>query len=350
VYGSLCPTYRSTNFFGVFGVSFLTCLAATFLTAGTQSHRVKRSGWIIAFVIILLTPYVLKNKTWSSISPEPISVGVIQANLSMRDKWDESLFWALLDKYKHGIDHLIGNKQLIVMPESAIPLPAHYISDVLNEIHETAKRADSAILFGIPQPTSQDETSYYNTISSLGTAEGSYLKQQLVPFGEFIPSPLARMMEGLSIPIANLKPGLNNQPLIRVQNYPIATLICYELAYPQLLRKQLPRAEWIVSISDDGWFGHSLAMYQHLQMAQALSMLTGRFQIVANNDGLSSIIDAQGNITNSLPAFRSGILEGTIHSATGSSPWIYLGDFPVLFLSLFVFLYGIWKQRRAQRN
>lgn len=62
----------------------------------------------------------------------------------------------------------------------------------------------------------------------------------------------------------------------------------------------MPKAQWIVSISDNGWFGHSLASYQQLQMAQLLSLLTGRYQVVVNNDGLSSIIDTHGNIVESL--------------------------------------------------
>ena len=326
---------------GVYGVSFLTCLAATFLVISTQTTQKNRYICLIIFVAILLTPSFLKYKKWPTISSTPISVGIIQANLSMRDKWDESLFWQLLQNYKEGIDQLIGKKNLVVMPESAIPLPASYVSDFLDTIDLKASQAESAILLGIPQPTSTEEIYYYNSITTLGAAKGNYLKQHLVPFGEFIPQPFGQIISWLGIPLANLKPGHSNQPLIQVHNHPIASLICYELAYPQLLRQQLPEAEWIVSVSDDGWFGHSLAMYQQLQMAQVLSRLTGRFQVVANNDGLSSIINTEGNITASLPAFHAGLLEATIYPATGSTPWVYLGDIPVLFISQFIVLLAL---------
>ena len=198
-----------------------------------------------------------------------------------------------------------------------------------------------AVLLGIPEPTSPDETSYYNSIISLGAANGKYLKQHLVPFGEFIPQLLEHLTHWLGIPLANLSPGAKNQALIRVQNHPIATLICYELAYPELLRKQLPEAEWIVSVSDDGWFGHSLAMYQQLQMAQVLSLQTGRYQVVANNDGLSSIINTDGDISASLPPFSSGILEENIFPATGLAPWVYFGDMPALLFSLLIVLFAV---------
>ncbi len=338
---------------GVYGVSFLTCLAAAFLVTGMRAASKNRTVWIAAFVGIMLIPTILKHHQWTTVSKTPVSVGVIQANLSMRDKWDEALFWQLLQHYKKGIDQLIGKKTLIVMPESAIPLPANYVSDFLESIHLQAKHAKSSILLGIPQPIiTEEETHYSNSVLALGTAQGSYLKQHLVPFGEFIPQPFERLTRWLALPSSNLTPGKSKQPLIRVRNHPIATLICYELAYPQLLRKQLPEAEWIVSVSDDGWFGHSLAMYQQLQISQVLSLQTGRFQVVANNDGLSSLIDAQGKITASLPAFQAGILETDVYSADGLTPWVYFGDMPILLINILIVIMGIFINipRRAARS
>ena len=321
---------------GIFGVGFLTCFAATLLTTSTQRVGTQRYVYLSALVILLLFPLLLKHNTWSQESAKPISVGIIQANLSMRDKWDENLFWQLLEHYKQSTEQLLGT-ELIVMPESAIPLPPSYIGDFLNDIHNRAKRAGSAVMMGIPQVNGHH---FFNTLIGLGQAKGSYLKQHLVPFGEYIPKPMLSITEWLAIPAVNLKPGQKNQPLVKVQKHAIATLICYELAYGDLLRYQLPKAEWIVSISDDGWFGHSLAMYQHLQMAQVRSLETARYQVVANNDGLSSVINTRGEITATLPAFSAGILKAALFPATGVTPWVYFGNLPMLlFCALIVLIY-----------
>ncbi len=325
---------------GLYGVGFLTCLSASFLVISAQSTKKNRILWLSSFIGILLIPSVLNHQQWSTVSEKPFSVGVIQANLSMRDKWDESLFWQLLENYKKGIDQLIGKKNLIVMPESAIPLPVNYVTDFLDKINEKATRTTSSILLGIPQQTAEEEPYFYNSVITLGAGKGDYLKQHLVPFGEFIPLPFEKLVHWLALPVANLKPGKKNQPLIQINNHAIATLICYELAYPELLRQQLPEAEWIVSVSDDGWFGHSLAMYQQLQMAQVLSLQTSRYQVVANNDGLSSIVDTKGHITASLKAFSSGILESNIYPATGFTPWVYWGDKPALLFALLIILFA----------
>ncbi|MBA2652628.1 MAG: apolipoprotein N-acyltransferase [Tatlockia sp.] len=322
---------------GVYGVGFLTCFAATLLAFSTKQIGKKSILLLTAFIVLMLSPLLLKQYQWAE-EGAPISVGVIQANLSMRDKWDEQLFWQLLEHYQQDIKQLLGTK-LIVMPESAIPLPPSYIEDFLNDIDRHAKKAGSAVMLGIPTPTTVDEDYFFNTLISLGQAKGAYQKQHLVPFGEYIPDSFLKISNWLSLPDTNLKPGKNNQPLLKVHKYPIATLICYELAYGEILRRQLPMAQWIVSISDAGWFGHSLAMYQQLQMAQVRSIESARYQVVANNDGLSSIINTHGEITASLPPFYSGVLKAELHPATGITPWVYYGNLPILILCALIVLF-----------
>ena len=329
---------------GVSGVSWLTCFAGTVLAHSTRTTGNARILLLILLVTLLTSPLLLKHKAWSTPNNTPVSVGIIQANLSMRDKWDESLFWQLLENYQQAALRLMGKTQLIVMPESAIPLPMSYVSDYLDLLDQQAKQTGSSILLGIPQSTRFDDTAYYNALLGLGDAEGIYLKQHLVAFGEFTPPFLSTLTRWLGLPLPNMAKGLAHQPLVRVNHHPIATLICYELAFPELLRQQLPLAEWIVSISDDGWFGHSLAVYQHLQMAQVLSKQTGRYQIVSNNDGLSSVINETGDIVNALPVFSAGILEATIQPATGSTPWVTLGDTPIRFFVLGIIVIGMMRR------
>ena len=313
---------------GIYGLSLLCVFIATLLTLAMSQNTKKRFFYLVAVVLILVSPTVCEHISWSKIKHTPITVGAIQANLSMRDKWDETLFWNLLKYYENTINKLLG-KQLIILPESAIPLPASYLDKYLAKLNQKALKAHSAIMLGILQPTNENETHFYNSIITLGQAKGTKLKHHLVPFGEYIPKPLVTLNQWLGLPEPNLVPG-KEKPLIRIANHPIASLICYEIAYPKLLREQMPAAQWIVSISDNGWFGHSLASYQQLQMAQVLSLLTGRYQVVVNNDGLSSIIDAHGNIVESLSPFSSGLLQGSIYPADGLTPWIVWCEYPVL--------------------
>jgi len=326
---------------GVLGVGWFTAFSGGFLGLICLTSGAKKRIGLVCFVLLVMSPEIIKYVHWTQVNKQPLSVGVIQANLSMRDKWDESIFWNILDYYQKAASKLIKTKQLVVMPESAIPLPSSYVGDFLETLNQEALANNSAVLLGIPYPNTSNtsnKTTYHNALLSLGQAQGVYLKQHLVLFGEFIPPWLVKFNQWLGLPDPNMTTGQTHQRLITVNQHPVATLICYELAYPKLLRAQLPNAEWIVSISDDGWFGHSFAIYQHLQMAQVLSKQTGRFQIVSNNSGLSSLINAEGAITNKLPAFDTNILEGVIHGATGATPWVRTGDFPAILLSAFICL------------
>lgn len=332
------PIRYLTPALGVYGLSLVCSFIGAFLVLVVCEHTYKRSLYVIIFVLILIGPSLGKYINWTQIEKKPISVGAVQANLSMRDKWDETLFWNLLKYYELAINKLLG-KQLIILPESAIPLPASYLDKYLTRLNKKALNANSALMLGILQPTNDSEANYYNSVITLGHASGKKLKRHLVPFGEYIPKPLLAVNRWLSLPEPNLVPGTLNQPLIHIVNYPIASLICYEIAYPYILREQMPEAQWIVSISDNGWFGHSLASYQQLQMAQVLSLLTGRYQVVVNNDGLSSVINHQGEIIDTLPAFSSGILESSIYPAQGQTPWIILGEYPALIFCLLFIIY-----------
>ncbi|MFI4918277.1 MAG: apolipoprotein N-acyltransferase [Legionellales bacterium] len=321
---------------GIYGLSFCCTFAAALLALTVRECSFKRYYYLVAFVVLLLFPSVFKNMQWTDVKKQPITVGAIQANLSMRDKWDETLFWNLLNYYEKATDKLLG-KQLIILPESAIPLPARYLNDYLSNLDNKALKAKSALMLGILQPTDDNEVNYYNSIITLGQASGQQVKRQLVPFGEYIPKPFVAINRWFHLPEPNILPGAQKQPLIKILNHPIASLICYEIAYPYWLRQQLPDAQWIVSISDNGWFGRSLASYQQLQISQMLSLLTGRYQIVVNNDGLSSVINANGDIVEALPSFSAGLLQSAVFPAVGATPWVIWYDYPILVFCL-VFL------------
>lgn len=323
---------------GVYGLSFLSCFVATLAANLWPSPHKKQFSLVLIIVLFTLGPLALKNKAWIQLEEQAIPVNIIQGNISMKDKWDERLFFKALIHYQSAIESLLG-KGLIVLPESAIPLSANYLSDFLHSLDKAAKDSKTAILLGLPVP-SESEEEYFNSIIAIGKAKGIYFKQHLVPFGEYIPRFFQSLSGWLAIPDAALKAGEKKQTLMQVFHRPIASLICYELAYGELLRPQLPKAQWIVSLSDDGWFGHSFAPYQHIQMAQVRSMEAGRYQIVANNDGLSALIDSKGQILTSLPAFQAGILETKLFPAKGLTPWATWGDKPIFILiSLFLLVY-----------
>jgi len=341
------PLRNLAPIIGPYGLSFCCALAATLLTYAFLEKSIKRNYFLIAFVLLIITPSVFKNIKWTTVKEEPITIAGVQANLSMRNKWNEHLFWDLLKYYDQATDKLLG-KKLIIWPESAIPIPASYLDDYLVKLNSKLLKANSALILGIIQPTDDTEKFFFNEVITMGHANGQHIKYELVPFGEYIPKPFVSLNKMLGLPMPVISPGELNQPLIKIFNYPIATLICYEIAYPLVLRQQMPQAQWIVSISDNGWFGKSLASFQQQQMSQMLSLLTGRYQVTVNNDGLSSVINESGEIVESLPAFSAGTLQSQIYPAEGTTPWIIWGDKPCLIIcSLYLIFILLMRFRRV---
>ena len=297
----------------------------------------------IAGTLIFLFPQTMALH-FPKITHPSIEVVMIQGNVKMQDKWNEDVFWKQYRLYFNQIITLLKSQQTIILPEAAISVPSSFLHHELQLLNKLTKEKNTALLLGIPQPSASDQWNYHNGILGLGRAQGTYFKQQLVPFGEYIPHIFQHVLELLKVPMVTTIPGDNMQKPIHVFNRPIASLICYELAYPELLRQQLPSAQWIVSQSDDGWFGHSLALYQHLQMAQTLSFMSHRDQVFVNNNGLSSFINSSGHIITQIPAWQRKHLQGHIHEHLETTPWMHWGDRPILFCVLSILFLSLSSQ------
>ncbi len=335
------PLKHLLPIFGVLGVSGITALLGGILGLAIQKDTPKRFVWLGLFVLCLLLPNTLASIHWTTTQSEPLSIRVIQANLAMRDKWDAQFYDRIQTYYSRAIEKALPKADLVILPESAIPMPSHYASEFLDPVHTKALAQKKGVLLGMPHPNREDNTRYHNALLALGDAHGAYLKRHLVPFGEYIPKPFLNITQRLGLPDPHMATGASQQAPIQFKQYRIAALICYELAYPHLIRTTLPASDLIVSLSDDGWFGHSFAMHQHLQMAQALSKQTGKYQVFANNNGRSALIDANGTLINSLPAFEQGTLKGRIYPASGQTPWANYGIQPAVILFGMLLLFGL---------
>ena len=326
------PLEHLLPWFGIYGPAFFICLGLGYFILAMIHQRLYT---ILGVTIFLLPQYLpIPNNVHSA--PKKFDIALIQGNVAMHDKWNEDLFWRQFSYYFGEIQQLLKPNQIVILPEAAISVPSSYIGRELKKLNQMANLQHSALLIGIPKPSNLSTDSFYNAMIGLGQAKGDYHKQQLVLFGEIIPKIWHPLFKALQIPIVSTESGSHHQLAIEVFNHPIASLICYELAYPEILRRQLPKAEMIVSLSDDGWFGHSSALYQHLEMAQTLAFMAQRPHIFVNNNGLSSIIGPNGKIIKQIPAWQSGHTEGEITTKSSIVPWMIWGDQPILYLSLFI--------------
>jgi apolipoprotein N-acyltransferase len=225
---------------------------------------------------------------------------------------------------------------LVVLPESVLPLPLSYLPEqTINALADVPRRG-AALIFGIF--IEEPRGNYYNSAVGLspgGTAQ-RYSKRHLVPFGEFIPWGFRWFVDLMKMPIGDQQRGDPYQPAMQLAGQRIAVNICYEDLFGAEIRQawrdpaQAPTL--LLNLSNLGWFDDSLALPQHLQISRLRALETGRPVLRATNTGATAIIDARGLVVAQLPYLTRGVLSGELRGHSGDTPYLRFGDAPALAL------------------
>ena len=133
--------------------------------------------------------------------------------------------------------------------------------------------------------------------------------------------------------------GSAQQTNISSAGQKIGVSICYEDAFGELIRNTLPDATLLVNVSNDAWFGDSIAPQQHLEIARMRALESGRYLLRATNTGISAIIDNKGKVMMQTPQFQILTLRHSAQPYQGSTPYVRFGNGLILsMLLLFLFL------------
>lgn len=315
---------------GAYGVSglvvFCACLIAFLWQDMIHLFHQRFFSFLYSLAILAflwVSGNLLTQIHWTSPIGDPIRVALIQGNIPQQIKWSPKQIQPTLKQYRQ-LTERAWNNDLIVWPEAAIPLTVSQSLDYLLALDQSAKRHHAAVLLGIPFEAYPNL--FYNGALMLGQSQGHYFKRHLVPFGEYVP--FERYLRGLigffDIPMSDFSPGQVHQSLLKFGKYQLATYICYEMAYTHLVLHDLPQANLLITLTNDAWFGQSMAAAQHLQIGQFRSLETGRYMLFVANTGITAIINAEGRVIKKLPRLKTGILFGNVYAMQGSTPYIRL--------------------------
>jgi apolipoprotein N-acyltransferase len=191
-----------------------------------------------------------------------------------------------------------------------------------------------------------------NALYLLGNPDTVYVKRHLVPYGEYFPVPdfVRAWMRAMELPNIDVVAGDPDQPLLDLDGERIAVTICYEDVFGAEQLHFLPEATLLVNVSNDAWFGDSIAPHQHLQIARVRAAEAGRFMLRSTNTGVTAIIDPHGGVEATLPQFEPGVLEGTVRGYTGATPYARFGNYPVVTAALIALIaLGARRARRGSR-
>ena len=326
--------------FGSLMVSFIIVMISMMLVAVLSSKSKKNFLKLYSLGILLFYLLVSIFTNFSIDATKPLKITIVQPNINLGTKFND----LELDKIKKKYIEIFDNKinKLVILPETAIPKIYQLDKDFY---HLLRSNGELNLISGVFN-YNRSKNKIYNSILVLNENEVFYNKRHLVPFGEYTPleSVFSFISDILNIPMSNLTPGDFTQPEITYDDIILHPLVCYEIAYPSLIETSEDYS-LIINVSNDAWFGNSLAPYQHLQIAQARALESRRTVIRAANTGISAVINKSGDILHKIDLNEEGLINADIYPSKGVTPYMYFGDYPVLML-IFSIMLLYWKNNK----
>jgi len=344
---------------GVFAISWLivavngACAATVVHLADSRPHALQPQ--LLAAVGLVLAAAAFGEVRLAEIRATPVrrelDVALIQGNVPEGEKWDPARRQEILRRYL-SMSEALGpdTARLIVWPEAAIPYLLQGSPALDTRLRQVCRRTGGSLIFGGLWRDPADQ-SYRNSAYAMAAATGvvgRYDKVHLVPFGEYVP--LARLLSfvrSITAQIGDFRPG-TAPTLLPVAGERVGCPICFEVTYPGLTRAfARGGASLLATITNDAWFGDSVAPRQHLLIA-AVRCVEARLPMVrAANTGITAVIDADGSILAEAPQFETTTLTATVPLRDlGSTLYARIGEG---WLVVLIVAWGLAEVRRRRR-
>jgi apolipoprotein N-acyltransferase len=303
------------------------------LTLWLGSHR-ERAVAVAAVVAVWVAGFALHDRELTRPKEGTLDVALATAAIPQETKYDPAQLQPTLAIYTE-LTRQGSGADLIIWPEAAIPIPIETVSEWLETVRRSVAGAGGTLLLGALRtvPATADTLGTYENVLLALTGEPQvYVKRHLVPFGEFYPVPdfIRDWMRLMNLPYIDLRVGTDDQPPLVVAGERLGVTICYEDVFGAEQLHYLADATLLVNVSNDGWFGESIAIPQHLQIARVRAAEAGRYLLRAANRGVTAVIDPHGRVVEELAPFRPGVLRATVRGYTGATPYARAGNYPIL--------------------
>ncbi len=262
-----------------------------------------------------------------------VRVGIVQGNLSIEEKHDVRYLEGNLETYKTLTDNLAPKPDVVIWPESVITEPLPRSLDRLSHAGREALGLRSPLFTGaLTYEGEPGALEFYNSVmlfDSDGRVLGLSDKQILMPFGEYMPfGSVLPWLKELSPQTGDFRAGRKATPLDVPGVGRFAPLNCYEdLRAPIARLATLEEgAEILFAVANDGWFGDTMAPFQHEALAVWRAVENRRFLVRVTNTGVTDVIDPAGRVTIRLPVFRPVSTVAEVRRLRIAAPYTRLGD------------------------
>ena len=353
------PLVQVASVTGVYGLSFLIVL----VNATLSQLLVLRTRWLalagppfLLLVVALGFGYHRLGALCYEEGPT-LKVGIVQGNFSQDLKWKTDRFRQTTERYVRLTRELAAGARmdLVVFPETALPFffRAPRFADHYRQVVDLARQIHTPILVGsLDVERSAGQRQVYNRaflVDADGDIVGTADKVHLVPFGEYLPLPfLFQYLEGLTRESGAFAHGEAHATLsLPAADVDFGVFICFESIFPGITRTLARKgAAFLITTTNDAWFGRSSAPHQHFSMAVLRAVETGRPVLRVANTGISGLISPSGEILARTELFETAVLTVDLHPRAGLTPYARYGN--VLLVLSAALLAGVaYRQRRV---
>jgi apolipoprotein N-acyltransferase len=366
VWDDVLPVLQTASLVGIYGLSLLTLFWASLPVI--YKNRVFAILAAVSFLVLSVFGIwrLTENPTQQS---GAYLIRIAQANLPQSMKWDPDEDWRNLERHMALTKNTEAEKEaerenppprFIVWPETASTADLEHFPEIA-QIIAAGMPQNSTLVLGNLRVTldrRQSPVAYHNSVTAMNkkaVVEATYDKHHLVPFGEYIPfrremsviQPLALAVSG----IGDFTPG-SGVKTISLENRPsFSPLICYEVIFPRAVVDTENRPEWLVNVTNDGWYGNSAGPYQHLAISRLRAIEEGLPLVRAANTGISAVVDPVGRIIARQPLLTAGRLDSILPAALPPTPYALYGNMFFYVMAAFFALTGllhIYKNKKPE--
>ena len=303
---------------GTYGLSLLVIMSLT-APALFIKYQDKKSLFIsisliltIGITLIIYGNYHLQK---SDNTPSELSIRIVQPAIPQEMKWQKNKLENNFAEYiklsqANGLDKI----KFVIWGETATPFPLDFEPQYLQQIKKAVPPKGYLITGMVRYRFHEGNFRPQNSMAVInyeGKIITFYDKTHLVPFGEYIPlrNYLPKWIRPITNTIADFLPG-SGPSVIKLDNTPgFGTLICYEVIFPHQIINPQNRPQWLINLTNDGWYGQSQGPYQHLATTRLRAVEEGLTLVRAANTGISAVISPYGQIISSLDLNKKGFID-----------------------------------------
>ncbi len=345
------PAAQLLSLIGPYGLGALMLMVTLPVGAALTGQRTGR-GFLVPAVFVVASVALTLGYAGSrpSVLNTENTVRLVQPNAPQHQKWDPA-YAPLFFMRQNEFTAAEPRPDLIVWPETAVPAWLSSADPYLEAIADAAQ--GTPVVLGIQRG---DGPRIYNSmiyLDEVGARTGLYDKHHLAPFGEYIPFGDLLGQFGIHGLAATTGHGFSAGPgpeLLDIGALGRAVpLICYEAVFPQDVNGAPGRADFLLQITNDAWFGTRSGPYQHLVQARMRAIEQGLPLMRAANTGVSAMIDPLGRVTASLPLGEAGYVDAVLPQPQAQTIYSQIGD-KAVFVALLLLFSGVLAFARRGRS